>query len=173
MKTSSRVRIKGGVKLILLSMLLATAKSEVSDHNDQHLNIYGKPLKPCSSEGMALTGFTRAGYCVDQQDDQGSHHICIDLSTVAGGNFCAVTEQPDWCSSEMPCDNDSDKNCPVRQWCVCQWAFASYVSNTGGCDMIQDVVCEAVNIEAVLAYEGDPMYSEALECLVKQCGPWE
>ena len=152
--------------------LLATATIMTADASD-YLNVYGEALQPCSSEGMALTGYTRTGYCVDQNDDAGSHHICIDLSSANGGNFCDVTGQSDWCSSEMPCDSDSDSYCQVQQWCVCQWAFASYLSNAGGCDMIQDIVCDSINIQAVWAYQsqsGDSKYSDALECLADRCG---
>ena len=138
---------------------------------ENYLNVYGEALQPCSSQGMALTGYTRTGYCVDQNDDAGSHHICIDLSSANGGNFCDVTGQDDWCDSEMPCDGDADSYCQVQQWCVCQWAFASYLANAGGCDEIQDIVCESINIQAVWAYQtGSDKYSEALECLVDRCG---
>lgn len=160
------------VKHLLLT-LLATATIMAADAASDYLNVYGDALQPCSSEGMALTGYTRTGYCVDQNDDAGSHHICIDLSSANGGNFCDVTGQDDWCSSEMPCDGDSDSYCQVQQWCVCQWAFASYLLNAGGCDMIQDIVCDSINIQAVWAYQsqsGDSKYSEALECLVDRCG---
>jgi hypothetical protein len=109
---------------------------------------------------------------VDQNDDEGSHHICIDLASTDGGNFCTVTGQDDWCSSYMPCDGNSDKTCPIENWCVCQWAFASYLQNAGGCDMIQDIVCESINLEAVLAYRrtSGSKYETALNCLVKRCG---
>jgi hypothetical protein len=40
---------------------------------------------------MALTGYTRSGQCYAHDDDHGSHHVCIDLSSTTGGNFCAVT----------------------------------------------------------------------------------
>jgi hypothetical protein len=59
----------------------------------------------------------------------------------------------------------------VQQWCVCQWAFASYLANAGGCDQIQDIVCESINIQAVWAYQASSdKYSDALECLVDRCG---
>jgi uncharacterized protein (DUF2237 family) len=86
-----------------------------------YLNVLGNELQSCSSDGMALTGYTRTGYCVDQKEDSGSHHVCIDVSSASGGNFCKVTGQEDWCSSEMPCHEDQSKNCPVQSWCVCQW----------------------------------------------------
>jgi len=34
-------------------------------------NVYGEKLQSCSYDGMALTGFTRNSYCVDEIDDQG------------------------------------------------------------------------------------------------------
>lgn len=135
-------------------------------------NVYGNELRPCSQDGMALTGFTRNGSCIDQNDDAGSHHICIDLSTNTGGNFCEVTGQSNWCSSELPCNENADELCPVQNWCVCQWAFASYIEKAGGCDEIQDIVCESINREAVAAYKqnsGTAEIDNALSCLVNRC----
>lgn len=37
----------------------------------EYQNIMGGELQSCSHNGMALTGFTRTGYCVDQVDDEG------------------------------------------------------------------------------------------------------
>ena len=136
-------------------------------------NVYGQPLKSCSSDGMAMTGFTRTGHCVDRQDDIGSHHICIDMTSTKGGNFCSVTGQPDWCSSYMACHENRNKACPVQDWCVCQWAFASYIQKAGGCNAIQDIVCEAINIQAMIAYGqqlSDPTYKEAYDCIRTKCG---
>ena len=83
-------------------------------------NVNGGDLKRCSGSGMALTGFTRNGHCVDQNDDAGSHHICIDMKSTQGGNFCTVTGQavPDggWCSSSMQCDGGATGRCPVNHW---------------------------------------------------------
>jgi hypothetical protein len=158
-----------------------------------YLNVYGDTLQPCSSQGMALTGYTRTGKCVDQYDDQGSHHICIDMSSsndANGNNFCQVTGQDDWCAEAMPCDtvngnggnnyynNNNGGYCAIQNWCVCQWAFASYIQTAGGCDFIQDIVCESVNLEAVLAYQRQVAsasdtygkYEDALQCLVNRCG---
>jgi hypothetical protein len=134
---------------------------------------------------MALTGYTRTGYCVDEDDDHGSHHICINLASISqsGKNFCTVTGQPDWCSSSMTCQaNDSvgvgeggigvggGKLCPVSNWCVCQWAFEGYITKAGGCNAIQDIQCEAVNIVALKAYEADVKeHGMALACLKQKC----
>ena len=135
-------------------------------------NVYGDDLEPCSQPGMAKTGFTRTGQCVDQENDTGSHHICIDLSSASsnGEDFCQVTRQDDWCAEDMPCHEDESKNCPVKQWCVCQWAFEGYLQKAGGCDSIQKIECKAVNIKALEAYEADKtVHADALACLKEKC----
>lgn len=182
--------------LCCVSIGTSFADDSTSDQSE-YLNVYGESLQPCSYDGMALTGYTRSGYCVDRWNDQGSHHICIDLSSLGGGgsdnentnnennydtnnqNFCEVTGQSDWCSlQDMPCHEDPDySGCPVTNWCVCQWAFASYIEKSGGCDNIQTVVCESINLEAVLAYQkesskwnANPKYYTALSCIMDRCG---
>ena len=142
-------------------------------HARAYKNVMGGTLAKCSEHGMALTGFLRDGHCTERSDDTGSHHICIDLSSTSGGNFCTTTGQSNWCSSSMECDGDASSNCPVEHWCVCQWAFASYIENAGGCDMIQDIVCEATNMVALEAYEAAASSSssvaDALACLRSRC----
>lgn len=149
--------------LLSLAALLSTS----------YLNVFGETLQKCSHTGMALTGFTRSGECVEINEDDGSHHICIDLSSTDGGNFCHVTGQPDWCSSSMPCDGGAGGSCPVKQWCVCQWAFASYIKNAGGCDKIQKLVCESTDMAALEAYRrqapSSPHIADALSCLESRC----
>jgi len=136
-------------------------------------NVNGGELKTCSVPGMALTGWTRSGFCVSKDGDHGSHHICINLSSTTGGNFCEVTKQPDWCSGKRTCHEDKDQQCPVQNWCVCQWAFASYIEGAGGCHHIQDIVCDSVNMEALKSYaqlkDKYPKVKAAYDCLVKEC----
>merc|ERR1712124_76337 len=99
-------------------------------------SVVGKSLATCSKPGMALTGFTRDGRCQDVgNDDAGSHHICIEMKS----DFCTVTGQPDWCSEKMECMGDASKQCKIGNWCVCQWAFATYIEEAGGCDSIVDL----------------------------------
>ena len=144
-------------------MLAALASAPLSA-----LNVYGDELALCSKPGMAMTGFTRDGHCTDLDDDAGSHHICIQMwpSKV---NFCNQTGQPDWCEKEMPCHEDASKTCPIKNWCVCQWAFEAYVQKVG-CDAVVDLQCEAVNKVALDAYEEDKdAHKEALACLRKKC----
>merc|ERR1719198_423899 len=84
------------------------------DSASAYLNVNNTTLQHCSGRGMALTGFTRNGQCIDQDDDAGSHHVCIDMSSNTGGNFCTVTGQPNWCGSQMPCDGDPGSECQVQ-----------------------------------------------------------
>jgi len=167
----------------LIAILISLYKLPSIAKADDYQNIYGNELQSCSKSntGMALTGYTRTGSCVEYQDDSGSHHICIDLSSTNGGNFCDVTGQNDWCSSYMQCDtgngyqnnDDEQDTCPIQYWCVCQWAFASYIEKSGGCAYIQDIKCDASNIEAMKAYaamnSSSSRYENALECLESRC----
>lgn len=168
---------KSLLSLSLIGFVAAFAAASDAETDSSYRNVYGNSLQSCSSDGMALTGYTRNGYCVDRNDDQGSHHICIDLSSTSsnGKNFCTVTGQSDWCSSQaMPChENSNEAYCSIQNWCVCQWAFASYIENAGGCDSIQTIVCESLNLEAILAYQeqiSSEKYANALQCLVERCG---
>jgi len=135
----------------------------------QYLNVMGSNLKSCSTPGTAMTGFTRNGHCTDMgNDDDGSHHICIEMKS----DFCSVTGQPNWCGDEMQCMGQQGV-CPIKNWCVCQWAFASYIESAGGCDQIVNIVCDATNMAALKAYKStsssDPQISAALQCLEKRC----
>ena len=104
--------------------------------------------------------------------------MCIDMTSSAGlPNFCAVTGQPDWCSSSMACDGGGGGACKIQNWCVCQWAFAAYLERAGGCDSIQEVVCEATNMVAYSAYRhqveagtASDSIVAALSCLESRCG---
>eukprot|EP00929_Paragymnodinium_shiwhaense_P029726 TRINITY_DN16983_c0_g1_i1.p2 TRINITY_DN16983_c0_g1~~TRINITY_DN16983_c0_g1_i1.p2 ORF type:complete len:181 (-),score=32.97 TRINITY_DN16983_c0_g1_i1:250-792(-) len=132
------------------------------------VNVLGGPLQTCSKPGTALTGFTRDGHCQDLgDDDSGSHHICIEMKP----DFCKVTGQPNWCATTMPCMDEKAGLCRIGNWCVCQWAFASYIQKAGGCDAIVDVVCEATNMAALHAYEQSdlPDVKAALRCLQERC----
>ncbi|KAH8072045.1 DUF2237-containing protein [Aureococcus anophagefferens] len=121
--------------VLLLAQITATTA---------YKNVLGKELEHCSGAGMALTGYTREGQCVDRYDDAGSHHICINMKSTSNGNFCDVTGQPNW--------------------------FASYLSRAGGCDKIQEIVCEATNMEAYIAYTKSAQHAEARACLEQRCG---
>merc|ERR1712146_717373 len=163
----SRVELLMFQLRLLIVVAALTAYSQAS-----YLNINGTALQTCSGAGMAMTGFTRTGHCVAHDDDAGSHHVCIDMASNTGGNFCSVTGQPDWCSSSMGC-HGSAGSCRVQHWCVYEWAFARYLERAGGCDKIQRIVCEATNMVALTHYRQraahDPSIGEALRCLEQRC----
>ena len=130
-------------------------------------NVYGQPLQECSRPGMARSGFTRSGSCVDRHDDRGSHHVCLNLQK---STFCHNTSQT-WCDQDMPCHEDSTKRCLVEDWCVCEWAFADHLDRVGGCDKVGVVDCHATNELALQHYaaSSDVKSRRALECLVEKC----
>jgi uncharacterized protein (DUF2237 family) len=173
-------------KMWALFILLCLCETTLVLSKASYQNVYGNELQQCSqsNSNMALTGYTRSGSCIDYNDDAGSHHICIDVSST-NENFCTVTGQSDWCSSYMPCDNGASSSsssslCPVENWCVCQWAFASYIDTAGGCDYIQEIQCDAINIQALVAYanvagtsqdtNSGGKYTNALKCIEDRCG---
>jgi hypothetical protein len=78
---------------VLFGVAVCMAASSVGASYE---SVTGKELEKCSMPGMALTGYTRQGKCVAHDDDAGSHHVCIDMASNTGGNFCSVTGQPDW-----------------------------------------------------------------------------
>lgn len=120
-------------------------------------NVYGEPLRPCTTQGMAPTGFDRGGFCTEHADDKGSHHVCITdvAKKVKGSNFCEATGQPDWCDQENR-----------ERWCVCEWAFETYASRQG-CEAIE-IDCEATNQIALTHYQ-ERGAGEMIECIRTQC----
>merc|ERR1719445_1798915 len=141
-----------------------------------NVNVYGRPLAECSLPGMAITGYTRTGYCNLHQGDSGSHNVCVDISNVANGqNFCEITGQSDWCSTNDRCDGGGS-GCPRENWCVCEWAFASLIRAKGCSAISKDAMfCEGTSGKTIEAYQqatarGDTSAANALECLRELCG---
>ena len=132
-------------------------------------NLYGHPLKPCSRPNDALTGYSREGTCNAASNDHGRHHVCLKLQE--SPDFCAATGQPDWCATPHECHGDATRSCPIRNWCVCEWAFASYVDAVG-CDQVGTVDCAATNAAVLAHYRrrtDDPKVAKALRCLQHRC----
>mmetsp|Transcript_2011 Transcript_2011/g.3692 ORF Transcript_2011/g.3692 Transcript_2011/m.3692 type:complete len:167 (-) Transcript_2011:186-686(-) len=151
----------------VISSLLAYGCQGVYNNGHTVESVARGSLNTCSKPRTALTGFTRDGHCQDEgDDDEGSHHICIEMKR----DFCRVTGQPNWCESKMQCMGKPGQ-CKIGNWCVCQWAFASYIQMAGGCDSIVDLVCDATNMAAIRAYKDspDPTHKAALECIEKRC----
>jgi len=46
---------------------------------DESLNVFGETLLPCSKD--PVTGFFRDGCCNTNDDDIGSHTVCIEVTT--------------------------------------------------------------------------------------------
>lgn len=131
-------------------------------------NVYGKKLKTCSSNGMAVTGWQRDGFCSHHRQDKGSHHVCvknIDKNKDAK-TFCDITGQEDWCSEKDICHGDSNKQCDRKKWCTCEWAFDRYVGNNG-CDSF-DIDCNATN-KLVIEHYKKSGKKEALKCIKDKC----
>lgn len=155
------------------AMLLVTDRKQFSSRKLTHsssgekTNVLGTALQSCSVKGTALTGSSRNGQCVDEgDDDAGAHHICIKMKA----DFCTVTDQFNWCEEDAPCMGQ-EGDCKIDHWCVCQWAFASYLETAGGCDQIVDLVCEATNMAAFKAYKESDSASHkaALACIQTKC----
>lgn len=47
---------------------------------DESLNVFGEALLPCSED--PITGFFRDGCCNTNEDDIGSHTVCIEVTTI-------------------------------------------------------------------------------------------
>ena len=99
--------------------------------------------------------------------------LCLWETLCTGGRFCTVTGQDDWCLDDAPYLEDESEDCQVEQWCVCEWAFASYIKSAGGCNHVQDIVCDSVNKLAIQHYEekaaDNAEVQAALDSLVEKC----
>lgn len=167
----------------VLTALVALAAAAASRVSAVEFNVYGDALQSCSKDGMARTGFTRTGLCEDFDHDKGSHNVCIDIPSSKNGNFCTVTGQPNWCGQDDECHQDYKEGgdainelCTISHWCVCEWAFESYLEKAGGCAQAADIVCESTNHKVIAHYEeaiaqrGDKKAKAALACLEERCG---
>ena len=130
-------------------------------------NLHGEALQPCSTDGMAVTGFTRDGLCSHHMGDHGSHHICVRniRSTNNEPSFCTITGQSNWCDDEGECSDGT--SCPRDKWCVCEWAFERFVKEKG-CDAF-DIDTEATNHLVLDHYRADLVkHQKAYDCIKKK-----
>jgi hypothetical protein len=86
MKSFATVAVTLILYINVVSLFNVTMLTEANS-----LNVYGEALQSCSKPGGAMAGMERDGMCTDVMNDAGSHHICIDLSTIMGGDFCSTT----------------------------------------------------------------------------------
>ncbi len=81
--------------------------------NQDALNVLGKPLVPCSYD--PLTGYFRDGCCNTDEQDQGSHIICANMTqafldfSLAQGNDL-MTPQPAYRFKGLKAGD---------RWCLC------------------------------------------------------
>lgn len=47
---------------------------------DEAINVFGEPLEPCSVD--PVTGFFRDGCCNTNDEDYGSHTVCVEVTEV-------------------------------------------------------------------------------------------
>ena len=80
---------------------------------NESLNVLGGPLQTCSTNPM--TGFLRDGCCNTNDQDQGSHTVCVEMtaeflefSKLAGNDL----------STPMPAYGFPGLN-PGDKWCLC------------------------------------------------------
>ena len=68
----------------------------------------------------------------------------------------------------------STPGCCLTRLAPSDLAPHSYIERAGGCDKIQDIVCEATNAVAVKHYReqaaASPRIQAALDCIEKRCG---
>ena len=140
---------------------------EHAQPNRNLVNLYNEPLKPCSTSKMAVTGYTRDGFCSHHSGDRGSHHICVKnvRGTEEKPSFCKVTGQTNWCDQLSECADGSGSKCPIEKWCVCEWAFEDFVKKKG-CDAF-DLDADATNA-LVLEHYDPEKNREAYNCLLKK-----
>lgn len=193
-------RCGSSTRLLLLIFLSCGGAPATANHQErddgQHLNVYDAPLEPCSASGMAMAGEYGAiragndtgGYCT------GNYSICVDLSTVEGGeDLCQALEEggqsslvndasPEdlkwWCDQDqLACHDQPEEQCPIESWCLSPDAFALYVSDLadeGGCDGISDIACKSIHQGAVWALldesRNSTIHATAIACLIDRCG---
>mmetsp|Transcript_69445 Transcript_69445/g.166479 ORF Transcript_69445/g.166479 Transcript_69445/m.166479 type:complete len:180 (-) Transcript_69445:135-674(-) len=97
-----------------------------------------KPAEACgtAADGSTQVGPSRNGYCANANQD--THAVCVTLPS----DFCEVTGQSNWCADYAG-----------GPWCVCMWAYATYVSKKG-CGNI-NVNNAASDISGVCAHMHD------------------
>ena len=117
------------------------------------LNVLGGPLKTCSKDPM--TGFLRDGCCNTNDQDHGSHTVCVlltaeflEFSKLAGNDLS--TPMPEFGFPGLE---------PGDRWCLCaaRWQEA-YVN-----DMAPHVVLESTHQRALEIIELEALRQFAVE----------
>jgi hypothetical protein len=160
---------------LILFFLANPSSSYFSQRKTNTLNLYGLQLEDCSWPGTAAAGFIEGPKCIHFGIDDDSHNICLDIPTVEDNDFCDMTGQENWCNGTLPCTENPDELCPVRNFCVRDYSFSAYLERAGGCDRIGHIKCEATNMMTILDYEErisvdhDMSAAYALDCIKEKC----
>lgn len=117
------------------------------------LNVLGTALQVCSVD--PLTGFFRDGCCNTDEDDEGSHTICVRVSeeflafSAAAGNDLS-TPMPEYGFPGLE---------PGNQWCLCaaRWAQALAAGAAPA------VVLEATHARALKVVELSDLQAHGVE----------
>eukprot|EP00240_Pyramimonas_obovata_P007876 CAMPEP_0118935508 /NCGR_PEP_ID=MMETSP1169-20130426/15679_1 /TAXON_ID=36882 /ORGANISM="Pyramimonas obovata, Strain CCMP722" /LENGTH=169 /DNA_ID=CAMNT_0006878553 /DNA_START=128 /DNA_END=637 /DNA_ORIENTATION=+ len=120
----------------------------------QHLNVYGEPLQPCGQE----PGSGEGDACTFRGYDRGAHQVCV---TSLPGGFSASTGQGSW-SDEFIGQN----------WCICIWAYASFVTNSGNlpvkCDALpEEVLSSRFSLDKFRM--GSHNFQDAIDTMCETC----
>ena len=106
---------------------------------EQQLNVFGDPIEECGFEPM--TGFFRDGMCHTDDNDLGSHTVCVNVTetflkfSYSKGNDL-ITPMPEYGFPGLM---------PGDRWCLCaeRWNEA-YKENAA-----PNVILKATNIKAL------------------------
>ena len=116
-------------------------------------NVLGEPLVPCSKSGGPRTGWFRNGCCDTDDDDVGSHTVCVRVSaeflafSKSVGNDLS-TPQPGFPGLS-----------PGDQWCLCasRWEQALKAGKAPPVLLVSTHVraLEAVSLDDLMAHALD------------------
>jgi hypothetical protein len=80
---------------------------------DEPLNVFGTPLETCSNN--PLTGFFRDGCCNTNDDDLGSHTVCVEVTA----EFLEFSRAKGNDLSTPHPELGFDGLVPGNRWCLC------------------------------------------------------
>jgi len=99
-------------------------------------NIYGTKLKKCNNIRKKIQDSSINGYC--NESGGGYHNICIKMNPFISNNFSEITSQYDW-----------SKSTEGRNHCICQGAWANYISRLKQLNKYNELPFGILNCEAI------------------------